>query len=175
MKILLHICCAPCSIHPFEDLAKDKVSLSGFFYNPNIHPFQEYNSRRRALEEYSASTGMEVFFPEYKPEAYFRKISYNENAPARCRLCWEDRMEKTALHAKDKGFDAFSTTLLISPYQDHAVIREIGEELAAKHGMDFFYRDFRTGFRHSQDQARQKQIYRQKYCGCIFSEMERYK
>ena len=97
-----------------------------------------------------------------------------EDTDNRCEYCYKVRLEETAKYAKENGFDAFSTSLLISPYQNHLRIKEIGEELEEKYGIKFLYRDFRERFREGQGKARKKQIYMQKYCGCIFSEEERY-
>jgi len=176
MKILLHICCAPCSIHPFKELLKGgDHQITGFYFNPNIHPYQEYVNRRSALEEYSRAAGLPVVFPGYEPHVFFRKVAYHEQAPMRCRSCWQMRLEAAAQYAARNGFDAFTTTLLISPYQDHLVVKEIGEGLASRSGVPFYYRDFRTGFRESQDEARRHNLYRQNYCGCIYSEIERFR
>lgn len=186
MKVLLHICCAPCSIYIINqcrDVARnvstDSVNkIKGFYFNPNIHPYQEYLKRRQAVEQHTKMLNsdrmFEVIFPEYDPEEFFRKINCNETKPVRCRLCWQMRLTETALFARANGFDAFSTTLLISPYQDHLIIRELGEELAKKFDLKFYYQDFRTGFRGSQDEARKHNLYRQKYCGCVYSEIERF-
>jgi len=174
MKILLHCCCAPCSIYPFKELFKEN-QVSGFYFNPNIHPYQEFTKRREALEEFSRQTGFDVIFPSYEPSEFFRAISYNEHKEARCGICWHMRLKRTADFAKENGFDTFTTTLLISPYQDQLVIKEMGESIAKETGVDFYYQDFREGFRASQNEARDKNLYRQKYCGCIYSEMERFK
>lgn len=176
MKLLLHICCAPCSIYTVEELSKNPSDkITGFYFNPNIYPADEYSRRRSAVEEYTKMLNrmFEIIFPEYDPEEFFRKINYNEARPARCRICWQMRLEETAAFAAANKFDSFSTTLLISPYQDHLVIKAMGEELAKKFNIDFYYADFRTGFRKSQEEARGQNLYRQKYCGCRYSEMER--
>jgi len=176
MKILLHICCAPCSIYPFKELLRSaEHQVKGFYFNPNIHPYQEYLNRRHAAEQYSKTAGVEIIYPEYEPGYFFRKIIYNENKPARCRLCWQMRLEATALYARENGFNGFSTTLLISPYQDHLIIKEIGQDLSKKFDVEFYYQDFRAGFKESQDEARSHNLYRQKYCGCIYSEIERFR
>lgn len=170
MKLLLHICCAPCSIYPFKELLKDKDNqIIGFWFNPNIHPHQEYLKRRSTLEEYSKEANLEVIYPQYCPDDFFKTIINNENKPARCRMCWQMRLERTVLFAKQNGFNAFSTTLLISPYQDHLIIKEIGEGLAKKFNLKFYYQDFRMGFRESQNEARGHNLYRQRYCGCKYS------
>jgi len=172
MKLLLHICCAPCSIYVVNQCREAVGQVTGFYFNPNIYPYQEYLNRQGALEAYSKNAGLEVIYPGYDPEEFFRKINYNEAQPDRCRICWKMRLEKAALYARENGFDSFSTTLLISPYQDHAAVKAIGEELAERSDISFYYRDFRTGFRESQAEARRQNLYRQKYCGCIYSETE---
>ena len=175
MRILLHICCAPCSIHPYRELkSTDTDSISGFFYNPNIHPFTEYQERKKALEDYSRKTGFPVVFHKYDVENFFREVSGNEALLTRCRICWRMRLEETANFAKNNGFDGFSTTLLVSPYQDQEEIKRLGMDVSKRCGVNFLYKDFRSGFRSSQQEARQKGLYCQKYCGCIFSEKKRY-
>lgn len=170
MKCLLHICCAPCSIYPIEELLKnasDKVA--GFYFNPNIYPAEEYSRRRAAVEEYSGKINFEVIYPEYEPNRFYRSVTNNEVRPARCRICWQLRLEETAASAKANGFDSFSTTLLISPYQDHLTVKSIGETVARRAGLEFYYEDFRPGFQHSQEEARNHHLYMQKYCGCRYS------
>ena len=183
MKLLLHICCGPCALYPIKELLCRKFDkVTGFFYNPNIHPPSEYKRRKDALSVGTAHcavptkmTGFEIIYPEYKMEEYFRKVLSKEDSPERCSLCWTLRLSETANFAKNNGFDAFSTTLLISPYQDHEKIKKIGESIAEENGIDFYYQDFRPGFREGQEQAKKENLYRQKYCGCVFSELERIK
>lgn len=180
MKLLLHICCGPCALYPIKELlSKKNDSVTGFYYNPNIHPPSEYKRRRDALV--SANSGIEIIYPPYKMEEYFTRIFSNVVANGcsplqdRCPACWKLRLEKTADFAKKNGFDAFTTTLLISPYQDHEKIKKIGERLAGEKGIKFYYQDFRLGFKDSQEEAKKDDLYRQKYCGCVFSELERVK
>ncbi len=174
MKLLLHICCGPCSLYPIAELLKERFEeVAGIFFNPNIHPYSEYLRRRQALEEASRSDSLKIFFPDYDMKEFFKAIVDNYSKPGRCQRCWTLRLERTATFAKEKGFDGFSTTLLISPYQDHDSLREIGRRLAQNFGLEFYYKDFRPGFRESQTKAKEIQIYRQRYCGCIFSELER--
>jgi predicted adenine nucleotide alpha hydrolase (AANH) superfamily ATPase len=183
MKLLLHICCGPCALHPIRKLLDKKFDkIAGFFYNPNIHPPSEYKRRKDALSEAASKIEFEVITPDYKMEEYFRKIfSEDDNGQAclptieRCPLCWELRLSKAADFARANGFDAFTTTLLISPYQDHEKIKKIGEKIASEKGVQFYYQDFRPGFKDGQDQAKKENLYRQKYCGCVFSELERVK
>ena len=182
MKLLLHICCGPCALYPVKELLNKKFDkITGFFYNPNIHPPSEYKRRKDALYEASrgqaclSPTGFEIIYPEYKMEEYFRAVLLKEDSPERCSLCWELRLSETANFAKNNGFDAFTTTLLISPYQNHEKVKNIGESIAEEKGIQFYYQDFRPGFKDGQEQARKENLYRQKYCGCVFSELERVK
>ena len=171
MKILLHTCCAPCLIYPLKVLRQDGFGVEGFFYNPNIHPFAEYARRKEAFT--LLNPGIEITYPEYSPKEFFREVNLKEDAPARCALCWKLRLKKTAQTAKEKGFEYFTTTLLVSPYQDQELLKNIGNEVSAQAGVKFYYADFRPGFREAHNEARALGIYCQKYCGCIFSEMER--
>jgi epoxyqueuosine reductase len=174
MKILLHICCAPCLIYPWERLRKNGFQAEGLFYNPNIHPFAEYKARRAAVEGLAKEAGVKVAYRAYAPAEFFRAINLKEEASARCAICWSLRLKKTAQTAKAEGLGAFTTTLLVSPYQDQELLKAIGQKMAQEEGVEFYYEDFRAGFRKARDQARVKEIYCQKYCGCLYSEMERY-
>lgn len=163
-RLLLHICCAPCAIYPLkEELTPEFDTIEGFFYNPNIYPVEEYLARRKALEEFSRKENLTVHYPEYHPEELKK----------RCKACYRLRLEGTARFARENNFDSFSTTLLISPYQDQETIREIGEEAARKHKVDFYFSNFRRGFHQSQKEAKEMSLYRQKYCGCKYSKEER--
>lgn len=174
MRLLLHICCAPCMIYCVQSLRGQGHQIEGFFYNPNIHPFTEYNLRRKAVEQKANSWGLKVDFQCYDMERFFRQIHFKETPPQRCHTCWHMRLRKAAQLAHRNKFDGFTTTLLISPYQDQQAIRGIAEKIAQEEGIDFYYRDFREGFRESQAVAKQEGFYRQKYCGCVFSERERF-
>ena len=177
MKLLLHTCCAPCSVQCAAALAEENMRPDLFWYNPNIHPYTEYRSRRDALTAFAEEKGLAlVLEDEYGLRSFIAGAQGVENDARRerCAFCYRLRLEKTAAFAAEKGYDAFSTTLLISPYQDHECIRRTGEDLAAEYGVQFLYRDFRPRFRDGQNQARAAGYYMQKYCGCIFSEEERY-
>jgi len=147
--------------------------LTGYFYNPNIQPYQEYRARRSAwqtlMDHYKLPAYTE---PGYPLEEWLQQVA--GDPAARCTYCYESRLEKTAAKAAELGCDAFSTTLLISPYQKHEQIRARGEEIAQRHGLRFFYRDWRPHFKAGQAAARELGLYMQKYCGCIYSEKERY-
>jgi len=174
MKILLHTCCAPCLIHPLEVLRAKGHEVAGFFYNPNIHPLAEYTNRRSAVESYGRDGLVEIMYPEYKPQEYFQAVNGRETSPGRCEICWGMRLTKTARAAKEKGFGAFTTTLLVSPYQDQEALKRIASGVAGQEDFEFYYEDFRPGFRKAHTDAKARGIYCQKYCGCIYSEIERY-
>lgn len=174
MKILLHVCCAPCAIHPLETLRSAGLSVTGLFFNHNIHPYQEYRRRLDAAVSYASLAGMElVLRDEYRLEEFLSAVS---SAPdERCRYCYASRLERTAREAVELGFEAFTSSLLYSRYQSHDVIREEGERAAAKFGVRFHYQDFRPGWRRGIDASKELGLYRQQYCGCIYSEYERYR
>ncbi|MCM8790458.1 MAG: epoxyqueuosine reductase QueH [Candidatus Omnitrophica bacterium] len=173
MNILLHICCAPCAIYPIEELRREGHKVGGFFYNPNIHPYSEYLKRKESVQKYGQEMSLNVVVGDYDIEGYFQHIVYNEAIANRCPVCWWLRIARSAKFAKDNGFDAFTTTLLGSPYQDQETIKNLCEDIAKKIGVKFYYKDFRSGFKASHDTARSKGIYCQNYCGCVFSEKER--
>jgi len=148
------------------------------WYNPNIHPYTEYRERRDCLAEFASNEKLKVIIPdkekEYGLQLFLNSVFPQTEKNVRCAKCYSLRLEKTASFAQKEGYASFSTTLLISPYQDHDEIKRIGEEASAKYGVEFLYRDFRPLFREGQSAARAGGLYMQKYCGCIFSEEERY-
>ena len=173
MDLLLHICCAPCSVACVKTLREEGTEPVGFWYNPNIHPFTEYRSRRNCLREYAQGIGLELIEKdEYGLRPFVRAVA--GDIEGRCGYCYACRLEETARYAADHGFAAFSTTLLVSPYQDHGAITAAAQRMADRYGVAFLYRDFRPGFRQGQAKARELGLYMQKYCGCVFSEEERY-
>ncbi|MDR0315587.1 MAG: epoxyqueuosine reductase QueH [Treponema sp.] len=185
MKLLFHCCCGPCAAACVESLRAESIHADGihaesmalklFWYNPNIHPCTEYQNRRDAFIRFAAAHCPEPeIIDKYGLRSFLQDIGRATEAPERCEVCYRLRLEQTAAHAAKNGFDAFSTSLLASPYQRHDTIRRIGEELAAGYGVVFLYRDFRPLFRQGQAQARALGLYMQKYCGCVFSEEERY-
>ncbi len=173
MKLLLHTCCAPCSVYCVKTLKEENIDITSYWYNPNIHPYKEYESRLECLKKYDEEIGIPLIIDDYYGLREFCKNTVDK-LDNRCGYCYLCRLEKTALYAKENGFDAFSTTLLISPYQDHELLKRTGEMLEQKYKVKFLYRDFRLGFREGQNEAREHGLYMQKYCGCIFSEEERY-
>lgn len=173
MKILLHICCAPCTIYPLMCLRDSGHDVHGLFYNPNIHPYLEYCRRRDALRDYSERENLPVIWKDnYELEHFIRSVAFREND--RCRFCYYDRMSYAANIAKNGNFEGFTTTLLYSKYQNHELIRSIGESLAKEQGLTFVYHDFREGWETGIRISKSQGIYRQQYCGCIYSEKDRY-
>ena len=173
MKTLLHICCAPCANQPIEVLRGDKFEVTGFWYNPNIHPFTEYRARRNTVREYSQTIELPLIEQnDYGLRPFVRTVA--EDIAGRCVKCYEMRLFETARQAAEGGFDSFTSSLFISPYQNHELMREVAERAAHEYGVEFLYRDFRPYFRDGQSFAREHGFYMQKYCGCVFSEEERY-
>lgn len=170
----MHTCCAPCSVYCIEALRKEGFEPTIFWFNPNIHPYTEYKARRDCLKEYCKRVGVEAIFIEnYGLDEYCKNVSSDiEN---RCiNYCYPKRIGETARYAALHGFDAFTTTLLVSPYQKHEELKSVCKDFAKMSGVEFLYRNFRVGFHEGQAKAREAGLYMQKYCGCIFSEEERY-
>lgn len=171
-RILLHICCGPCSIYPVWVLRGEGLAVHGFFYNPHIQPYREFEKRLQTLHTFAESRELPLIVrTDYDPETFFRQVAFRE--ANRCLYCYSLRLEAAARLAKKSRFDAFTTTLLYSKHQKHELIVSIAEQAARKHGIDFLYRDFRTGWREGLREAEALGMYRQQYCGCIYSEMER--
>lgn len=173
MNILMHICCGNCAIFPLEELRAQNHRVEGYFFNHNIHPYQEYCRRREAVEQFAAAAALPVtWHDDYALEEFLAQVAA---APReRCGYCYRSRLEKSARVAAERGFDAFTTSLLYSRYQQHERIRELGEELAGRYGIAFHYADFRRGWQQGIAASKALGLYRQQYCGCIYSEKERY-
>ncbi len=173
MKLLVHMCCGPCTTYPASVLKDEGITLQGFFFNPNIHPFKEFRRRLETLDDLAKKTGLAVEFDNrYGLRDYLRAVVFKEDQ--RCAICYAMRLEAAAIYAKETGADAFTSTLLYSRYQKHDLIRRTGEEMAQRHNIPFYYRDFRDGWQTGIDLALGLELYRQPYCGCIYSEQERY-
>ena len=172
-KILLHTCCGPCATYTVKRLRQQDWEVNSFWYNPNIHPYREHQRRLEALQSFVKGANLPLIIPEgYEMVRYLRAVVGHEGE--RCPDCYRLRLGRTAQAAAEGGYDAFSTTLLISPYQKHELLREVGEEMAKRHGVAFYYEDLRPGFPESRSMARELGLYLQGYCGCIYSEWERY-
>lgn len=173
MKTLLHICCAPCANQCIFSLREEGIDVTGYWYNPNIHPFTEYRSRRNTLRDFAAEISLPLIEQnDYGIRPFVRAVC--DDIPGRCVKCYEMRLCQTAAYAAEHGFDSFTSSLFISPYQKHELMADVAQRAAEEYGITFLYRDFRPLFRAGQDYARDHGFYMQKYCGCIFSEEERY-
>jgi predicted adenine nucleotide alpha hydrolase (AANH) superfamily ATPase len=173
-RLLIHICCAPCSIVPIDRLRQEGLELLGFWYNPNVHPFREYDLRRANVQTYSDRVAMPVVWhDEYRLDEFLRMIAFHEKD--RCELCLRHRLEAAAAAAAEQRVDGFTTTLLYSKRQPHELIAAIGEAVGRAQAVPFVYRDFRTGWREGIERSKQENLYRQQYCGCIYSERDRFK
>lgn len=175
MKLLLHTCCAPCSVYPIKVLRAEGIEPTLFWYNPNIHPYQEYKLRRDCLKDYAKKIDVNLIVKDsYGLDEFVCHINANcGNLTKRCEeYCYPLRLREACEYAVAHGYDAISTTLLYSIYQKHQFIIEILTALADDYGLEFVYRDFREGWREGQDAARAAGLYMQKYCGCVYSEEE---
>jgi epoxyqueuosine reductase len=173
MKLLLHICCAPCTIYPLQTLRNQGLQITGYFYNPNIHPFQEYGKRLETLKGYAGMCELEIYYDDRYDLEFFLNQT-RPWGPERCRVCYEIRLEATARQAKTQGLDGFTTTLLYSRFQKHDWIKDVGCQIAERFGIPFHYQDFRPGWQEGIEKSKEFGLYRQPYCGCIFSEHERF-
>lgn len=167
------MCCAPCSTYSIKHFRALGYDIHGYFYNPNIHPYKEFQRRLETLEAYCQSVNVPLTVQRnYHLELFLQHAV--SNLDDRCRECYTLRLFEAARRAKSLGFTKFSTTLAISPYQDHQLLQEIGQTAAQQHGVEFIYEDLRPGYRESINISKAAGLYRQAYCGCIFSEKDRY-
>lgn len=170
MSMLLHACCGPCAMYPLDLLLNElQRDLDVIWYNPNIHPEFEWNRRLENLHKACDHYGVNLIEIEGFEEDYWRSKEYLNEFPSRCAMCYDKRMDVVANYAADNGYDSFCTTLLVSPYQQHELIKTTCEDKASKYGVCSEYMDFRAGFRKGQNMARDIGLYRQKYCGCCYS------
>lgn len=149
------------------------LDVMGFFYRHNIHPYTECLKRQETLQSYARQIDLRVIYQEgYDLENFIQNVVYREKD--RCNYCYHDRLRSTALMAKRGKFDCFSSTLLYSKFQKHAVIKSMGEAIGRSVGVKFLYEDFREGWKEGVETSKNQGMYRQQYCGCIYSEKERY-
>ena len=174
MKLLMHTCCAPCSVYCIETLEKEGIVPDLYWYNPNIHPYTEYRARRDDLKEYAKNLNLNAIFEEDYGLDEFCKEAVKDLKGRCINYCYPVRLKKTCEYAIEHGYDAVTTTLLYSIYQNHEFIKNYMEKLCKEYGLEFVYRDFRVGFWEGHQKAHDLGIYMQKYCGCIFSEEDRY-
>ncbi len=203
----MHICCANCSLYPIKTLTEKGVSVTGLWFNPNIHPYVEYKNRLDAVRKLECLWKNDNKIPPNPPllkggEGGFLQKGEREGfswggadfqvhyidcygikefiqktgngSENRCSACYEMRLDKTAQTAREIGADGFTTSLLISPYQKFDVIIDIGREMEKRHSVQFYFEDFRPGWKQGVELSKELGLYRQKYCGCIYSEMEKH-
>ncbi len=172
------MCCGPCSIYPLRNILGRDIEVHGFFYNPNIHPFEEFKRRIEAAKKLAGLMEIDAIFHEdYEPRPFFcglpgidkKRLPKEE----RCAHCYALRLDRTARTARDHGFDFFTSSLLYSKFQDHEGIISLGLDMEQKYRIPFYYEDFREGWKEGIQESRRMGLYRQKYCGCIFSRIER--
>jgi len=173
MRILLHICCGNCAIYPVKVLREQNHEITGFFYNHNIHPYQEFKKRLETTKEYARRVELPLTCnEEYRLEEFLAAVAHDPQN--RCDYCYRSRLKATAEEAYRLGFEGFTTTLLYSRYQKHQDIVDFGRRLANEYELFFHYEDFRNGWNEGIRISKEMGLYRQQYCGCIYSEKERY-
>jgi len=172
-SVLVHSCCAHCAAYTVEHWRQQGYEVSALWYNPNIHPYTEHQQRLEAMQKLAEEMNVPLINAGgYDIVAYFRGVVRHE--AERCGHCFRLRLSRTAEAAKEMGFDAFTTTLLISPHQKHDLLQEIGAELGEEKGIDFLYADLRKHYSDSRHITKPLDLHRQQYCGCVYSEWERY-
>ena len=172
MDILLHICCGPCATYCVKKLKEDNYTIIGFNYNPGIHPYTEFQKRMDSVKILEEKEAIRVIYDEKYRLAEFLRLTVFHEAD-RCGLCYYDRLKKTALKARELGINRFTSSLLISPHQPHKQIVSIAERAAEETKTEFVYYNFRKGYQDSVKLSKEYGMYRQQYCGCIYSEYER--
>lgn len=190
-KTLLHICCGPCLLGPLDELltpasagdtgdtpgnAGDQpTAFTGYFYNPNIHGLIEFRRRLKGVKLLADRRRFNLIADEaYGLNDFLNSVAWQQSPADRCRSCYHMRLLRTAQTARELGFDAFTTTMLVSRHQQHQTLRELGEEIGRTVGVEFQYHDWRHLAQAGLDNASRLNVYRQSYCGCIFSEQQRY-
>ena len=188
MKILLHMCCAPCACYPVQKLREENFEPTGYFFNPNIHPYQEWRQRLKTAREFADKVDMKIFADNHYGLRDFLDKTYKtvgkitaedtvknpDGFHARCKICYAWRLSETAKFAAENNFEIFTSTLFYSKHQNHELMKSIAESVAENFGVKFYYEDFRIGWQKGIDISKQLELYRQNYCGCIFSEEERF-
>lgn len=170
-SLLLHVCCVHCAAYTIEYWRKQDFTVTACWYNPNIHPHDEHRSRLEAMQFYAREKGIPLIIAGYEALDYF--INVVKNTGGRCRTCFNLRLSNTAAIAKEGGYTGFTSTLLISPHQNHELIKEVGNNIAKQVGVEFFYADLRKRYSDSRHITKPINLYRQQYCGCMYSKLER--
>ncbi len=171
--LLIHACCANCLLYPLKASKENFERVMVFWYNPNIHPYKEYLKRLEALKVLEKRLNLSVIYrDEYPLEDWLQAVAFREEK--RCIHCYHARLLATAQVAKRGNFSHFTSTLLYSKHQQHDTMREIGESLGKRYGVSFHYQDWREGWKEGIRLSKEMKLYRQQYCGCIYSEKERF-
>ncbi len=174
-SVLIHSCCAHCAAYTIDYWRQQDYEVTALWYNPNIHPYTEHQHRLEAMQSLAQEVNLPLVATEgYDMIDYFRQVVGHEQEPERCQYCFRLRLSKTAETARQMGIDAFTTTLLISPHQKHDLLHKIGRELAKEKGIEFLYADLRKRYSDSRRMTKKLDLHRQQYCGCVYSEWERY-
>ena len=172
-SVLVHVCCAHCAAYTVDYWRQQGYEVGALWYNPNIHPYLEHQNRLESMKSLAQEINLVLTIPDgYDMVEYFRRVVGNE--VERCHHCFNLRLARTAEIAREMDFTAFTSTLLISPHQKHDLLREIGSTLAGKQGIEFLYSDLRKRYSESRHQTKPLNLYRQQYCGCVYSEYERH-
>jgi predicted adenine nucleotide alpha hydrolase (AANH) superfamily ATPase len=172
-RVLVHVCCAHCAAYTVEHWRQQGYALIAFWYNPNIHPYTEHRERLESMKTLAQKLDLPLLVADgYDMPEYFRRVAGDESR--RCRHCFDLRLSRTAATAREKGLDAFTTTLLISPHQQHEILLEAGNRISAEQGIEFLYADLRKRYSDSRHLTKPMELYRQQYCGCLYSEWERH-
>ena len=173
-KVLIHVCCAHCAAYTVKHFRDEGYEVAAHWYNPNIHPYLEHQSRLESTRDLAQRMDFTLLEEEgYDMPEYFRRVAGHEDE--RCGICFRQRLSATAAAAKQHGYDAFTSTLLISPHQEHEILKEMGETIGRETGVEFLYVDLRKRYSDSRRITKPMDLYRQQYCGCVYSEWERYR
>lgn len=165
------MCCAPCAVYPVETLQAKGKEVDGLYYNPNIHPIEEFEKREEYVEKLAKDKGFNVFyFPDFEQDLW---EALRDKDDKRCEMCYHKRLKKLFEVGKEMEYDAVTTSLLVSPYQKHDLIKEIAEKYSKQYDIPFYYEDFRVGYREGQKKSKEYGLYCQRYCGCILSLKEK--
>lgn len=168
-ELLLHICCGPCGEYPLEALREEGFTgIKAYFFNPNIQPAKEMARRRDSVERFAEIHDLDLLVDDRCDEAVWRAFASDKKAQ-HCLYCYHLRLDEAARKAAKLGYKAFTSTLFVSPWQNHEAMNRAAETAAARWGVSFLKRDFRPGYRRGQQMAREDGLYRQRFCGCIYS------
>ncbi len=163
----MHMCCAPCAVYPLAVMQKKGINVEGLYYNPNIHPYEEFMKREESVKKLASLKKIKVhYMPDFKQDIWDKMSNKETN---RCTVCYEMRLKKAFAFAKENNYDAVTTSLLVSPYQNHELIIKNAQKYAKQYKIQFHYEDFRVGYRQGQKEAKDLGVYCQRYCGCILS------